>query len=220
MILMVSGATTTAAQYAEHPALGRLIQPRSWNCIATIARAGQSWGADNDALAGVKPDAYLSMLDAIARAPREHLKFVTAPDAVERTPHGIFGSWEGTLWLWRCWRPALVARGLPAAIVLQDGATPDSVPWDELAAVFVGASTRWKLSRSAELLVRMARSRGLWTHVGRVNTFGRLARVEAMGVHSFDGSQFSRWPTKFIPPFLARLEYQQQPIPEVPDALR
>jgi hypothetical protein len=25
---------------------------------------------------------------------------------------------------------------------------------------------------------------------------GRLARVEAMGAHSFDGSQFSRWPQK------------------------
>jgi len=99
--------------------------------------------------------------------------------------------------------------------VLQDGATPESVPWDELAAVFVGASTRWKLSRSAELLIRMARSRGLWTHVGRVNTMGRLARVEAMGAHSIDGSQFSRWPDRYIPPFLARLEYQQLPIPEV-----
>jgi len=215
MILMVSGATTTVARYADHPALGRLVQPRSWNEIAPIARAGQPWGADNDALAGIKPDAYLAMLDAIARAPRNHLKFVAVPDAVERTPAGIVGSWEGTRWLWRCWRPALVARGLPAAIVLQDGATPESVPWDELAAVFVGASTRWKLSRSAELLIRMARSRGLWTHVGRVNTMGRLARVEAMGAHSIDGSQFSRWPDRYIPPFLARLEYQQLPISEV-----
>jgi hypothetical protein len=213
MILLVSGATTTVARYAGHPALGRLVQPRSWNRVDAIARSGQPWGADNDALAGVKPDAYLSMLDAIARAPRDQLKFVAAPDAVERTPHGIVGSWEGTLWLWRCWQPALVARGLPPAIVLQDGATADSVPWDELAAVFVGASTRWKLSRTAELLVGMARARGLWTHVGRVNTMPRLARVEAMGVNSFDGSQFSRWPQKYIPPFLARLEIQQHALP-------
>jgi hypothetical protein len=215
VILLVSGATRTVARYAGHPHLGRLVQPRSWGSIATIAGAGQPWGADNDALAGVNPDAYLRMLDAIARSPRDQLKFVAAPDAVERTPEGIVGSWEGTRWLWRCWRPALVARGLPPAIVLQDGATPDTVPWDELAAVFVGASTHWKLSRQAELLVRMAHARGLWTHVGRVNTFGRLARVEAMGAHSFDGSQFSRFPEKYIPPFLARLEYQQHPCPEV-----
>lgn len=215
MILLVSGATTTVARYAGHPALGRLVQPRSFNSIAATAQAGQPWGADNDALAGVNPDAYLRMLDAIARAPRDQLKFVAAPDAVQRTPEGIIGSWEGTLWLWRCWRPVLVSRGLPPAIVLQDGATPDTVPWDELSAVFVGASTRWKLSRTAELLVKMARARGLWTHVGHVNTFGRLARVEAMGAHSFDGSQFSRFPEKYIPPFLARLEYRQQSIPEV-----
>jgi hypothetical protein len=159
------------------------------------------------------------MLDTIARTPRDQLRFVAAPDAVERTAHGIHGSWEGTLWLWRCWHPAITARGLPPAIVLQDGATPDTVPWDELAAVFVGASTRWKLSRMAELLVRLARARGLWTHVGRVNTFGRLARVEAMGAHSFDGSQFSRFSDKYIPPFLARLEYQQHPFPEASRAL-
>lgn len=213
MILMVSGATTTVARYAGHPALGRLVQPRSWNRVDMVARAGQPWGADNDALAGVKPDAYLAMLEAIAQAPRDHLKFVAAPDAVERTSAGIVGSWEGTLWLWRCWRPALHSRGLPAAIVLQDGATPDSVPWDEIAAVFVGASTGWKLSRMAELLVRMARARGLWTHVGRVNTLPRLARVEAMGAHSFDGSQFSRWPQRYIPPFLSRLEVRQHALP-------
>jgi hypothetical protein len=196
MILLVNGATATIAKHAHHPALGRLIQPRSWNRIDAIARSGMPWAADNDALAGVKPDAYIHMLDAIARAPRENLRFVTAPDAVERTADGIRGSWEGTLWLWRCWRPALVARRLPPAIVLQDGATPDSVPWDELVAVFVGASTRWKLSRSAELLVRIARARGLWTHVGRVNTMKRVARVEAMGANSFDGGQFSRFPNK------------------------
>jgi hypothetical protein len=214
MLLLVSGATTTVERYGHHPALGRLVQPRSWNRIDTIARSGMPWAADNDALAGVKPDAYLQMLDAIARQPRDQLRFVAAPDAVERTAQGIVGSWEGTLWLWRCWRPALLARGLPPAIVLQDGAAADTVPWDELAAVFIGASTNWKLSCSAELLVRMARARGLWTHVGRVNTFQRLARVEAMGAHSFDGSQFSRWPQTYIPRFLDRLEYQQQPLPK------
>lgn len=219
MILLVSGATTTVAHYAGHPALGRLVQPRSWNSIDTIAQSGIPWGADNDALAGVKPDAYLGMLDAIARAPREHLKFVAAPDAVERTSEGIHGSWEGTLWLWRCWRPALLNRGLPAAIVLQDGATSDTVPWDEISAVFVGASTQWKLSRTAERLVHIARARGLWVHVGRVNTLKRVARVEAMKADSIDGSQFSRWPTKYLPQFLARLQHQQHLLPEVSHAV-
>jgi hypothetical protein len=108
------------ARYGGHPALGRLLQPRSYNSVTAIARTGRPWGADNDALAGVNPDAYLRMLDAIARSPCDQLKFVVAPDAVQRTPDGIVGLWEGTLWLWRCWRPALVARGLPPAIVLQN----------------------------------------------------------------------------------------------------
>jgi hypothetical protein len=41
VILLVSGATTTIARFAHHPALGRLVQPRSWNRIDAIARAGQ-----------------------------------------------------------------------------------------------------------------------------------------------------------------------------------
>lgn len=151
MLLLVSGATRTVAKYAGHPVLGRLVQPRSWGSIAAIAGAGQHWGADvdNDALARVDLDAYLRMLDAIARSSREQLTFVAAPDAVERTSGGIVGSWEGTRWPWRCWPLALPARGLPAAIVLQDGATPETVLLVALAAVVVGASTVSPSSPSA-----------------------------------------------------------------------
>ncbi len=215
MLLLVSGATATLARHHGHPALGRLITPDNGNAIESLAP--WTYGCDNSALGkdGINPDRLLRLWDQLALARHPGLRFVAAPDAVMQTPDGPRGDWSGTLWLWRCWRPALLARRLPAAIVLQDGATPDTVPWDDVAAVFVGGSTRWKLSRAAELLVRLARARGKWAHVGRVNTFRRLARVEAMGADSFDGTQFSMFPDTHIPRWLSRLELQQHGMREI-----
>jgi hypothetical protein len=65
VILMVSEATRSEGQYHGHSALGRLAQPRLWNNIDTTVCSRQLWTADNDALAGIDPDAHLSMLDAI-----------------------------------------------------------------------------------------------------------------------------------------------------------
>lgn len=210
MILLVSGATATVDRLAGHPRLGRLITPDGGNAIAGFA--GWECGADNSALGkdGINPDRLLRMWDGIAAAGLPRLRFVTAPDAVMQTDAGPRGDWQGTLWLWRCWRPALVARNLPAAIVLQDGATIDSVPWDAIAAVFVGGSTAWKLSTTAALLIRAAHARGKWVHVGRVNTMKRIRHFDPLPVHSIDGTQFSMFGDTYIPRYLARLEHRQE----------
>ncbi len=41
--------------------------------------------------------------------------------------------------------------------------------WHRLDALFVGGSTYFKLGPTAAGLVREAKRRGLWTHMGRVN---------------------------------------------------
>lgn len=210
MILFVSGATATVRKYADSPFLGRLTQPRCGNDIAEIANCGMSWGGDNNALQGVDPDGLLDMWDAIAAQDLTHFKFAAAPDAVMMTPDGPRGDWQGTLWLWRCWKPALLRRKLPAAIVAQDGATIASVPWDEIQALFIGGSTAWKLSLSAALLIRAAAARGKWVHVGRINSMQRLAHFDQLPVDSFDGGQFSMFPETYIPKYLHRLRYQQK----------
>lgn len=210
MILLVSGATATVRQHADSPYLGRLIQPRCWNDITEVASCGLPYGADNNALQGVDPDGLLDMWDEIEAADRRNLKFVAAPDAVELTANGPRGSWEGTLWLWRCWRPALIARKLPAAIVAQDGATVGTVPWDEIVCLFVGGSTSWKMSQQAALLIRAAAARGKWVHVGRVNSMQRLGHFDQLPVNSFDGGQFSMFPDTYIPKYLKRLAYRQR----------
>lgn len=215
-LLLVGGATATVRRLAGHPHLGRFTQPRSLNNIRDLASCGLWWAADNDALNGFDVDAYLAMLDAIRQADASRLLFVTAPDAAEMTPDGPRVSWEGTLALqasWRValqarWRVALQARGLPLAIVLQDGATAESVPWDELGAVFLGGSDAFKDGPQAAQLLIEARRRGLWAHVGRINT-QRRERLLLSLCDSFDGSQYSMFPDTHIPACLARLATRQ-----------
>jgi hypothetical protein len=211
-LLLVGGATTTVKRLSPHPHLGRFTQPRSKNDLAKLATCGSWWAADNDALAGLDVDAYLLMLDRIAALDTSRLLFVAAPDAAEMTPTGPRVSWEGTLWLWRSWRRALQTRGLPLAIVLQDGATADTVPWDELDAVFLGGSDSFKDGEQAVGLLLEAQRRGLWRHVGRINT-QRRERLLWPICDSFDGTQYSRWPDTHIPACLARLSAGQRALP-------
>jgi hypothetical protein len=182
-------------ELSPHPRLGRLVQPRARNDIGEVATSGAVWGADNDALAGLDPDAYLTMLDQIAAADRTNLRFVAVPDDAQMTPEGPRVTWVGTLALWRSWRQALVRRGLPAAIVLQDGATVATVPWEELRAVFVGGSDAFKTAPETRAILVEAGRRGVWRHVGRINTLDRYWRLHGL-FDSYDGSGFSRWPSR------------------------
>lgn len=217
-LLLVGGATATVDRLAGHPHLGRFTQPRSKNNLQDLASCGLWWAADNDALNGFDVDAYLAMLDEIRTGDVSRLLFVTAPDAAEMLPdRTVRVSWEGTLWLWKSWRKALQARGLPLAIVLQDGATADSVPWDDIAAVFLGGSDAFKDGPGAAALLLEARRRGKWVHVGRINT-QRRERLLWPLCDSFDGSQYSMFPDTHIPACLARLATQQASmLPELID---
>lgn len=85
------------------------------------------------------------------------------------------------------------------AYVLQDGEQSDRVPWDEAAAVFVGGSTGFKMSFDAERLAREARSRGLWVHMGRVNSLRRLRIAASWGCQSADGTFLAYGPNENVP---------------------
>lgn len=150
------------------------------------------------------------MLNLLAATDTSRLLFVTAPDAVEQTPDGPRGDWAGTLWLWKSWQRALTRRRLPAAIVLQDGATTETVPWGDLAAVFVGGSTAWKEGREAAALLVEAERREVWRHVGRLQTERRLRLLEQAGFDSCDGTQFSRFSETYLAGWLERLRWRQE----------
>lgn len=200
-LLLVSGATTTVRRYAGHPHLGRLVQPRNGNRLDEVAASGLWWAADNDCFQGLDPDQYFTMLNALCTTDTTRLLFVTVPDAVADS--------HGTLALFRAWLPALRKRALPAALVAQDGLTVDQVPWHELAALFIGGSTAWKEGPTAAALIRAARARQVWVHVGRINTERRLRHFDALGIDSFDGTQFSMFAGTYLSRWLQRLEYRQ-----------
>lgn len=118
---------------------------------------------------------------------RAQCRWVAAPDVV--------GQACRTLELFDHWHPILNGGGdgWPVAMVAQDGQENQRIPWDRMAAVFIGGSTEWKLGKHAQAIVRVAKQLGKWVHAGRVNTPGRFEYFEEMGADSIDGTGLSRY---------------------------
>jgi hypothetical protein len=98
------------------------------------------------------------------------------------------GDAQATLELFRLWHAFLVH--LPLAYVAQDDSERVGLPWSApgLRAIFIGGSTEWKLGPAAALVIAEAKRRGLWVHIGRVNSWRRARYFAALGAHSFDGT--------------------------------
>lgn len=186
MILLVSGATATKRRY---PAAGTLINPCAGNDPQSLKLVPERWAMDNYAYSGFDCEAFMDMLRAFQG--RKGCLFVAAPDVVGDGPE--------TLRRWPFWATVIRAVGFRPALVLQDGMLADEIPWPTIAAVFVGGTTDWKLGPQAASLVGVARARGLWTHMGRVNSFERISYAASIGCLSFDGGQYSMFPDRRIP---------------------
>ena len=163
--------------------LGLLITPQSHRPDQYDVADFPVWAADNGCFTlgdRFDLDEYLGWLAGFDLDARRRCLFATAPDVV--------GDWEATLVRSLPVLPLLRAAGFPAAIVVQDGATPESVPWDEVDAVFVGGSTEWKLSPVVGEILDRAIELGKWTHVGRVNSIRRMVAASELGAYSVDGT--------------------------------
>jgi len=139
------------------------------------------WAADTG-IFGSFPfslDKYLEKL-ALWQTEQGRCLFVTAPDVV--------ADWKRTLERSMPVMPVIRDLGYRGALVLQDGATSATVPWNDIDAVFTGGSTEWKLSEEAYRLVQEAKDRGLWAHMGRVNSLRRLRAAHMGGYDSADGT--------------------------------
>lgn len=180
MLLLVTKAEGTLMRY-PHPNLGRLVQPRHYDNMAATVANGRPWAADNDCFQQLDPDAYRAML---AKVPTGGL-FVTVPDVV--------GDHRATVRRWRRWAPYVRQFGHVPAFVLQDGCRSWSQVPSDAGAVFVGGSTVYKLSEDAAGLVGEANRRGMWTHMGRVNTRRRIRYAKSIGCRSVDGTAFAKF---------------------------
>ncbi|HEU4986836.1 MAG TPA: hypothetical protein VFT89_07205 [Rhizobiaceae bacterium] len=140
------------------------------------------WAIDNGGYTGLDIPAFMALLDREADN-RERCLFVTVPD--------IVGSARRTLEVFERWRPRL--DGWKVALACQDGQEHLPIPWDDIDAVFIGGSTTWKCSPSAEQIVRAAKVLEKWVHVGRVNAPTRFKYFEELGADSCDGTGIARY---------------------------
>lgn len=151
---------------------GQLITP-----LTKYSNAGGEFAIDNGAFSGFPAETFARILKREQPNKRRCL-FVTCPD--------IVGGGRRTLELWR--RRHKWIRQWPTALVAQDGMEDLEIPWDEMAAVFIGGRDPWKDSQAAADIVRTAKTLGLHVHVGRVNTAKRYKHFAALGADTCDGS--------------------------------
>ena len=140
------------------------------------------WAIDNGAFARLE----IKPFEALLRREEHHKDkclFVTAPDVV--------GSARRTLEVFEHWKTKL--QGWPIALACQDGQQDLTIPWSEIAAVFIGGSTNWKISDHVTHIVKAAQALGKWVHVGRVNDPARFEHFENMGADSIDGTGLARY---------------------------
>lgn len=165
--------------------IGLMCQPKS-----NLPRPGWIWAADNGCFGGgaaFDADNWLAWLRK--DHPRTGCLFAAIPDVV--------GDHQGTLYRWRTYAHLVRDIGYPTAFVLQDGATSDTIPWDELDTVFVGGSTTFKQGIQSGLLAKEAKERGKWVHVGRVNSYKRMAHWHDYA-DSADGTHLAFDPTNNV----------------------
>lgn len=198
MILLVNGATKTMRRLLPHENLGVLITPKAGNRAHWWLK-DTLWAIDNGAFSGFDREAFLRLLHRCSV--NKSCLFVAAPDCV--------GDAIKTRTMFDEWHEPITDMGFPVAYVLQDGQRSQDMPWNDCQAVFVGGSTEYKLGRDAVRLIREAKERGKWVHMGRVNTMRRVRFAITAGVDSIDGSQFSWFSDTYIPKFLAMLSSQQ-----------
>lgn len=140
------------------------------------------WAIDNGAFAGFREAEFLALLER-EKERRSTCLFVTAPDVV--------ASARRTLEIFGHWRPRL--DGWKVALVCQDGQEDLPLPWDQIDAVFIGGSTKFKCSEAAGHIIRAAKILRKWVHAGRVNDPNRWKHFEELGADSADGTGIARY---------------------------
>lgn len=157
--------------------VGQLLTP-----LTRYRLRSKKFGIDNGGYSGLDIPAFMALL-AREEHHKENCLFVAAPDVV--------GSARRTLEVFDRWKVRLT--GWKLALVCQDGQEDLPLPWDDIAAVFIGGSTNWKCSQHVEHIIRAAKALGKWVHIGRVNDPLRFKHFEELGADSCDGTGIARY---------------------------
>lgn len=176
MKILLDSSPRKIAEYTERYGyeFWQLRTPLTRNALG-----GVPYGLDNGCFARFERETWLKQVD---EARKVRPLFVTLPD--------IVGDSRRTLDLFDHFYDH--TRGVPRALVLQDGIGQHAIPWAQLDAVFVGGSDAFKIASEAINACKAAKMMGKWVHVGRVNTASRVRNWLGLA-DSIDGSGISRF---------------------------
>lgn len=164
--------------------IGCIATPKSGMPVSVTE--GYTWIGDNMAFTqGFNPDVFFPWLDRMANY-GETCAFVACPDVV--------GDALRTIALYRQYQPDISRRGFPVAFVAQDG--QEDLPLPHCQAIFIGGSTKWKMSEAARSVIFEARMRTAWVHIGRVNGRSRFKAFALDGADSADGTYLKYEPSR------------------------
>lgn len=185
--------------------LGQMVTPNSGNRL----QPDVTWALDNGVvkLVGGMPTTdpdwnegrWLATLERYADTPG--CLFAVVPDVVCDA--------AATDERWARYAPIVADLGYTPAYVTQNGCR--SVPGDA-GAVFTGGDNRFKLGAAAQELAGSARRRGLWAHMGRVNSLRRLRFAFFHGYDSVDGTFLTFGPDTNLPKLLRYLTAPRHPV--------
>lgn len=175
--------------------LGQMVTPDAGNRLI----GGVPWALDNGCFSDrwTEPR-WLATLDRYRATPG--CLFAVVPDVVADA--------QATNERWARHHGAARNRGYRCAYVLQNGC--QTIP-ASAGAVFIGGDTAWKLGPEARRLVAEAKTRGLWVHMGRVNSLKRLRYANSLGCDSVDGTFLAFGPDRNLPPLLRWLRLAAEP---------
>lgn len=177
--LLDNGQDLTACADELGCEVGQLLTPLTRYKLRDPARP---WAIDNGAYASFDVQAFRALL-LREHHHRERCLFVTVPDVV--------GSARRTLEVFEHWKAQLA--GWRLAFACQDGQEHLPIPWQDVAVVFIGGSTKFKTSSEVVHIVKAAKAMEKWVHVGRVNHAERWSHFEKIGADSIDGSGIARY---------------------------
>lgn len=201
MIYLATPSTPKIAAAMKAGLLGQLLTPD----VGNVALEDVTLGVDNGCFPyRDNPDEWPPepWIRALERAPRAS-RFAVVADVVFDHVR--------TVDRWREWSPIVRDLGHRPAFAVQNGIVDVArdVP-DDAEAIFVGGDNRLKYGPEAIAASHVARDRGLWLHLGRVNSLRRLRWAFALRCDSVDGTFLTRAPDKNLPRLLRYLEWGRE----------
>lgn len=172
-------AANSSSMIGKHPDLGVMVGPRQGGFLPI--KEGRAWAGDCDGFTGkFDPNKYIAHLERMKPYQRTCL-FFTAPDE--------WGDWAATKAHLPAWVYMIRHFGYKAAVVTQPGIENEK-ELPDVDALFLGGPDEWR-EPLAPRFAAQAKERGLYFHVGRVNSRKRTVWASTLGADSVDGTFLS-----------------------------